>query len=237
MLWVRISLPLSAVMTSIPVYGQEWEVFVATPRVETSDSVLTYGIFASLLVIALSRLYKPSIFEILVRVVFRNQSVLQLVREYYNIITVTDFLLLINFFGIVGMGSVLFVQFPEIPYFVHFVWPLVLFLALLFPLAITSFVTGESVVFRENRYNLFLVPQIVSILVLPMVIIGHLNPELIEILQNLFFGVLGLLFLYLNLRGIVFSLQQSISWYYIILYICTFEILPLTVIFYGFVGR
>jgi hypothetical protein len=235
MLWERISLPLLSRMTSTPVYGQEWELFVATSRPETTDVVLTYGIFLSLIVIALSRLYKPTIFEILFRVVMRNQSVLQLVREHYNVITITDFLLVVNFFGIVGMGSVLFLPI-ELNYFVHFIWPVGLFIYLMLPLALTSFITGEPIIFRENRYNLFLLPQLVSLLLLPLVIIGHLNNELIPDLQGVFIGVLALLFVYLNVRAVIFSLQQAISWYYIILYICTLEILPLTVLFYGFVG-
>lgn len=222
-------------MTSGPLYGQDWDMFVVTSRAETSDPVLTYGIFLSLIVIALSRLYKPTIFEILFRVVVRNQSVLQLVREHYNLITVTDFLLVLNFFGIVGMGSVLFIPI-ELNYMVHFIWPVGLFIYLMLPLAICAFITGEATIFRENRYNLFLLPQLVSLLILPLVIVGHLNSEMVANLQSVFLGILSLMFLYLNIRAVIFSLQQSISWYYIILYICTLEILPLTVLFYGFVG-
>jgi hypothetical protein len=224
-------------MTSNQLYGQQWDVFVATPRPETSDPVLTYGIFLSLIVIALSRLYKPTIFEILFRVVSRNQSVLQIVREHYNIITVTDFLLVLNFFGIVGMGSVLFVEVIDFSYAFHFLWPVVFFLGLMIPLAILSFLVGESMIFRENRYNLFLIPQLVSILLLPLVIVGHLNPELIDSMRVVFFGIVTGLFVYLNIRAVVFSFQQSLSWYYIILYICTLEILPLTAIFYAFIVK
>lgn len=224
-------------MNDILTYNHDfWPLFEALPRSEFVNSVVNYGVFASFLLIALSKFYKPQVFQILLRVSLRNNSLDQIIRENYNSLRVPDFLLLLNFWWTCSMGSVLFFNVAGIPFFVHLIWPIALHLSILIPLGVVSFLTGNRSIKKENVYNLFLIPQFFGIIFLPIIIIGHLNAELMIPMTWLFLGLTGLLFFYINIRGIVFAFQQGISLYYIILYICTLEILPLTVLFYAFVG-
>lgn len=224
-------------MNDILTYNHDfWPLFEALPRSAFSNSLVNYGVFASFFIIALTKSLKPTIFQTLFKVSIRNNSLNQIVRESYNSLRFSDFLLLINFWWTCSMGSILFYDVNSIPLVVHLIWPILLHLFLVIPLGGISFITGSRSIVKENVYNLFLLPQFFGIVFLPIIVIGHLNGELMIPMAWLFLSLLGLLFLYINLRGILFAFQQGISLYYIILYICTLEILPLTVLFYAFVA-
>jgi len=228
---------LCSKMNDILIYNHDfWPLFEALPRSVFSNSLVNYGVFASFFMIALTKAFKPSIFQVLFKVSFRNNSLNQIIRESYNSFRFSDFLLLINFWWTCSMGSILFYDLGNIPLVIHLIWPILLYLFLLIPLGVISFVTGNRSIIKENVYNLFLLPQFFGIIFLPIIVIGHLNGELMIPMAWLFLILVGLLFLYINLRGILFAIQQGISLYYIILYICTLEILPLTVLFYAFVA-
>lgn len=228
-------------MNDILTYNHDfWPLFEALPRTAFSNSLVNYGVFASFLIIALAKFYKPSIFHILLKVGVKNNALNQIIRESYGSFRFPDFLLLINFWWTSTMGSVLFYDIAEIPFEIpfiwHLIWPVLLQLFLFIPLGAISFISGNQSIIKENIYNIFLLPQLFGILFLPIIIIGHLNGELMIPMGWVFACLVSFLFFYINLRGFLFAIQQGISLYYIILYICTLEILPLTVLFYAFVA-
>jgi len=210
--------------------------FEAVQRQQLFNTFVTYGMFISAALIAIARFIRPSIFQTLLRVVLNNQMLDQIIRENYNTLRLTDFMLLINFWLTCSMGSVLFLNNLNISLLLHIIWPILIHVFFMAPLFGVSFVSGDTHFRKENSYNLFLVPQFVGLVILPIIILAHLNMSMIPLFSWFFFFAITVLLLYLNWRGIVFAFQQGISLYYIILYICTLEILPISIVYLTIIG-
>jgi len=82
-------------------------------------------------------------------------------------------------------------------------------------------------IIREYLYVAFLVNKAAGILLFPLVVgLIYFN---IGGVDNLIFGVmvlLSILLLYRTIQGLVLCSGYTISWVYIILYLCTLEIMP-----------
>ena len=230
-------LPLFCMNDIFTSHNDIWPLFEAVPREELTNSILSYGVFVSFVLLAIAKIAKPSVFQVLAKVFLRNSSINQLMRENYNTLRVTDFVLLLNFWLMCTLGSIFYLNIKDVPLLIHVLWPIVLHVCLLLPLFVMSFVSGAKVIIRENVFNFFLVPQFFSLILLPIVLIGHLNVEIIVPLGWSFLIIVVLMYLYINVRGIVFAFRSGISLYYIILYICTLEFLPLSVFFSAFVAN
>lgn len=213
-----------------------WPLFEAVKRSEGTQAIINYGIFFALILISVAKFVRPEIFSALFRILIRNNSINQVIRENYGAVHFSDFLLLINFWLVTSMGSLLFFGGINIPFFVHLLWPVAVQLFFMIPLVLVGFVTGKKSVIRENGFNLVLLPQLLGLLLLPIVVVGHLNSSLIVPAGWAFFVCNALFILFINIRAIFFGLQQGIPLYYIILYICTLEILPLNVFFDAFMA-
>lgn len=72
--------------------------------------------------------------------------------------------------------------------------------------------------------------QLGGILFLVLAVVWVLNKSNTPIFIITYFVFIGILLLFRFLKGVSFSLNHRISWYYFILYLCTLEILPLAVL-------
>jgi hypothetical protein len=214
-----------------------WPLFEAVPRDVSSNTMVNVGIFISLLFIALAKLYKPAIFSVLLKMFINNDSLNQHVREHFNTFNISDFWLLLNFWWVSGMGCVLFFNDGNTTFWLPFFFGMILHLFLLVPLFLVSYISGCSVVRQENSFNLFFLPQLLGVIFLPLVVIGYLNPSLFDYVGWGIFVLSIVLIAYINLRGIIFGIKHSIPLYYIILYICTLEILPALSFYYLITGK
>lgn len=102
----------------------------------------------------------------------------------------------------------------------------------LFGLAIAAWVTGEAEFIKENVIQTIAGFQFAGIIYLILAIFWYLYPGFrIELFYS--FAVVIIVLLSIRLiRGIVSSLIFGVPWYYIILYFCTLEILPILVTYY-----
>lgn len=63
-----------------------------------------------------------------------------------------------------------------------------------------------------------------------MALLWILNQELQHIFEQLFFFTFSLLLLWRIVKGLLLAVQLRYKWYYLILYLCTLEILPLLIL-------
>jgi hypothetical protein len=218
-----------------------WQLFIASPRANPVDTFITGGLVVSVLLIALAKWYRADVFTFLKNIFFRNNLVSQVVKDNYKLKHVGDYLLLINFWVLCVLGGLLMFRQPiyfnfsqNIPIWFTFTWPILFFVWQIIGFFSIAFITGFKAVRQENTLNLVLIPQFIGLILLPLVLMWHLNLIHAEIFTSIFLLILVSLFFYLVFRGIIFSIQQSVPLYYIILYICTLEILPLIVVIYDF---
>lgn len=120
-------------------------------------------------------------------------------------------------------------------------WNLVQSLAiLLFPFALliytsfiastTSFISNTTRLIPEINHITFSLTQSLGIVVLTEFFIFFFKPEY-KILGNLvILSTFGIFYILRLIRGIFIGIQQGVSWYYLILYFWTLEILPVLIL-------
>ncbi|TNE55484.1 MAG: DUF4271 domain-containing protein [Bacteroidetes bacterium] len=196
------------------------------------------GLTISFVLIAMSDMGPNRILRVFSRVLVKNASVERIVDEEYNLKSMSSLLLLLNFvisastliylsqFAIFGSerNTVdLYYFLPLIPLYI-FVWPL-------FWLVFVGWVSGEGKQLSENRKNVILLSQIFGILFTLLVLIWTFNPQWTHYFFLSFVLLMAFMWLFRVWRGVLFSFQHRIPWYYIVLYLMTLEILPLCCVY------
>ncbi len=99
-------------------------------------------------------------------------------------------------------------------------------------MSIVGFLFDKSALFSEYKHNIFVYNKIYGIALLP-VIVGLLYAGEILYVPLIYSGLaLGVVFYLLQLvRGLEIIIRKEFSLFYLILYLCAFEILPIVVLY------
>lgn len=91
---------------------------------------------------------------------------------------------------------------------------------------------GDPGLIREYLFEVILINKVLSILLIPFAIaIVFVNLSYLTVLFITVGIIVGFFLIFRVFQGILMSLSYSVSSVYIILYICTLEILPFLVVF------
>ena len=82
----------------------------------------------------------------------------------------------------------------------------------------------------EHRFNFVLIFQVTGLLLIPCTIIASYSAVAKEEFVYITLIILALVYVYRLVRGVLIGLTNRISLIYIILYLCTLEILPIVVL-------
>jgi len=82
----------------------------------------------------------------------------------------------------------------------------------------------------EHKFNFLLIFQVTGLLLIPCTIIASYSAVGKQVFMYVALTVLILVYVYRLIRGVVIGISNRISLIYIILYLCTLEILPIVVI-------
>lgn len=221
-----------------------WDLFIASPRASMYEVWVLVGLAISVVLFALAKWYRGNIFALLVNLFFKRGAFSQVARENLKSRHIGDFVLLINFWLLCVLGGVLAQQstyfnsiFDKIPIWLFYSWPIFLYLWQYVGLIVVAASSGVTQIKKENIENITYFPQLACLIFFPLILVWQLNSGYSNTFAMLFCFLLILLALYIIFKGIVFSIQKSIPYYYIILYICTLEILPSIFIMYELVGK
>jgi len=149
-------------------------------------------------------------------------------------------LLLINYW--VSSGLILYLITTHLEFGLADTWlvavtaPIVVLFFHLFSLGLSGWVTGESDVFKGPFAMKMIGAQFLGIVYFVCALVWVLKPEYVEFTLNIVLWAFIIESAFRILKSISLVLQQGVSWYYIILYFCTLEILPYLV-FYHYVLR
>jgi hypothetical protein len=190
------------------------------------------GLGISFALLALSKIGTNSLLSIFFKIIFKNNSILKIINEEYALTNFSSFILFLNFIlttSLLTYLSFLHVQIdinnkliyflPLFPIYI-FLWPLLWF-------HLIGIVSKESKVFNENKKNAIVLSQITGFIFSFLLLIWTFNLRFSNLFMIVFILIVLLLWLFKIFRGIIFSFQHGVAWYYIILYFCTLEILPL----------
>ncbi len=199
-------------------------------RSENVAIIATSLLAMSFFVVALARLSSRQMIYGMIRAVYKNKQVEKIVQEEYPLNNLASFFLIVNY--IISASALLFLCLPSRstldPWIVLTLMPLPFLVVFLpwFSLVITGVITGEREVVWESKVNTVLFAHLTGLIYSLILLLWAFNMQWSALFVKIFIGVTAFLWFYRFLRGFVFAFGKGAPWYYIILYFCTFEILP-----------
>ena len=115
--------------------------------------------------------------------------------------------------------------------FLLFSFPLIIIIQPLLTSYFIELLTGESGLLLEVRLNSWLFLKISSIFITINLFFWVFNPNHEIIYSTILIYIYGLIYSIRLIQGLTFAISKGISLYYIILYFCTFELLPFAIVY------
>lgn len=205
-------------------------------REPSADLLVGILIFLAFVTIAISNFLRPNIYPALLVANSKIQGVQTYLRESLPLMKFSSLLLIINY--LLTGGAITYLLLRDVP--IHY--SLKLTLVGLVPLCIlvwnlgsmlsVAWLSGETHVFREPLALKMIGAQLLGVIYFGCALVWMLNARY----DGLFLQIVWWLFvgesLFRWLKSIISVSRRGVDWYYIILYFCTLEILPLSVTYY-----
>ena len=206
------------------------------PNFDTAFWVL---ILLNLVFIAVAKTKNPGYFKALFTTAILNRQLLQATQEDLKITSTSSVLLTFTYFNVLAIvvGFLSFGNFGSAS---------ILFLGILVMLAIIKWATISFIAYvsqtkngiLEHTYNHFIFYQIGGLIMTPFLLFTHFIPAEFQAITTTICLILVMLLLFIReIQSLQRALKARVSVLYIILYLCTLEILPLVLFYYGFVSK
>ena len=196
-----------------------------------------YVLFMAFVTLSIARFARAEVYQTLILANGKFQGIVAYVRETMPLNKPSSLLLILNYF--LSMGAISYMlaensthlQLPS--KVVAFLVPIVVLLWSLICFVVTGWLTGETDKFNAPITLKIIGAQLLGLLYFVCAILWLF----MSIESELFTNIVIVLFLAESFFRIVKSIRivfkQGVSWYYIILYFCTLEILPLLMAYYA----
>lgn len=196
-----------------------------------------YALFFAFIILAFARFARAEVYQTLILANGKFQGVVAYVREVMPLNKPSSWLLLVNY--VLSMGAISYLLAENSPHIqlpakeLVFLVPIFFLLWSLTGFVITGWLTGESDKFSAPITFKIIGAQLLGLLYFLCAILWLF----MSFESQLFIQIVVILFLAESFFRIVKSVRtvfrQGVSWYYIILYLCTLEILPLLMAYYA----
>ena len=206
-----------------------------TERPQSIDWLIVSLLFTSFILVALVRLMQSNIFGSLLVANAKFKGVQAYLKETVPLAYRTTGLLVFNY--LVSFSALLYLLVRDyglepsanwvLIVFVPFIW----FTWTLITMYFSQWITGESDVFQEPIIHKLIAVQLKGLTFFTLAVLWLLNGDFKEYFVWAAVGLLVFDFLFRIMKASVSSLRKGVPWYYIILYFCTLEILPLMVVY------
>ena len=201
---------------------------------------LSIFLIGSFLLLTIAKLSSPNLKLNLIYGVLKNKSITKITREEFPISILTNSCLIINFILVSEVSA--YIYFKSISLesnfsFLLFSFPLIIIIQPLLTSYFIELLTGESGLLLEVRLNSWLFLKISSIFITINLFFWVFNPNHEIIYSTILIYIYGLIYSVRLIQGLTFAISKGISLYYIILYFCTFELLPFAIVFSGISNR
>lgn len=205
------------------------------PRTTTIYLFAFFTLLTSMLFLAITKLSTPNYLYFLSKGILRNRSIEKITKNDFPLSRLSSFLLLTNY---LLSTSVLFYllssyYFPKNSFLANFVILIPLFF-LFGPYLFLSFIealTGDKSFSNEIKLTNWLICKLLGILYSVVLVFLFFTKDYQLFFKEITIVLLIVTYAYKLMRGFVFAISKRISLYYIILYFCTFEIIPLVAFF------
>lgn len=194
-------------------------------------------IFLSFFLLALVKRSNYRVFETLVSLFLNSSNLEQRMKDSLKLTSFASVLLLINYLVIFSVCSYLFFDYIQLlPTWVNlwftFLIPSCLLIIQIGFVLVVNWVTGANLPMNAIIGNTLIVIELTGLLLSLLALFWLLNPEFTYQATVVFISLLALTQIVRVFKNSITVLNSGVGWYYILLYFCTLEILPLFVAYY-----
>lgn len=213
---------------------------VIPESLEIRDTAFNYlvglALFSSIMLLSLARAAQSNIYSSMTIALVKVFGVRAFLRESLPLLGRASLFLIINY--LISGGLVVYLVAKYFEFEVLDVWilallvPISVFFGHLGSMFLTGWMIGAREVFRGPIVMKLLGVQLLGIVYFICALVWVLQPELVEITLKVILWAFIVESLFRIIKSISVVLSLGVSWYYIILYFCTLEILPLLICYY-----
>lgn len=205
-------------------------------RDTSTYQVAGFGLFIAFGLMAITKLLNKNVFNTLLVVNTKVSTIEQYLKEVYNLNSGWSFILLGNYwlsFSLLGYVIAGFLGYDSlITLLLVTIMPIAWVLLSQLNVYLVSLLTGEYDLLKKLIYFRIVGVQLLGVVLFVICTTWILIDSPLRTVLIISLIAVGAEFILRIFKSMSFARQQRISWYYIILYICTLEILPLLVFYY-----
>ena len=194
-------------------------------------------VLVSFLMITFAKFQNNSIFNSLFKLLFANSNFDQVFKEEIKLSSSSSVALIINYFFIISTCVFLSIQATTNISFSHSIGfslaiPAGVFLLQLASLWLIGLITKEMKLIVSPLLETFVIIEFVGFVLFFLALVWVLNPQFSNYFLSAFAFLLAFGFVLRFFKSLLSVLRKGVPLYYIILYFCTLEILPLFIAYY-----
>ncbi len=214
--------------------GTEWESMELVERVGTFGNFQLFFLLISLILIVLAKATNTQSYSVVFKLFFISRKADARIKESWPLLGSPAWFLALNFVITLAHSLYLFLSEEQGESFFAVLITLGIsfgfFLLAFLSMALIAFLTGARTVYQTPMQSTWVLPQFVGIIFFLLNLVWVLNPAFSGYLKLAFLLFFVLLSIKRFVRSSIYLLRNGIEWYYILLYLCTLEILPLSVL-------
>lgn len=210
-------------------------------RLDSGNNMIGVILFAAFITIALVRVSQSGAYAALIVANGKMHGLYTFVKESMPLGKLSSLLLIINY--LLSSSAMLYLFANQRDYSGSTVWwmvallPLLLFGFTLLSLYLTRILVGEAAVFQESILIKIVGTQLIGLIYFCLAIAWMFNMNYSKTFINLMVITFIIEFSFRIIKSILLVSSKQVPMYYIILYFCTLEILPLLGVYYALSGN
>jgi len=195
-------------------------------------STITLLLSIAILLITFARMSSSYFLIAITKSIYKNRSIEKISQEEMPLSALSSFCLLINFLICASCLLYLTVDFfhdtISTNTLLAIIYTPILFLfGPYLLLNLVEFISGEKGITKAIKLTNWAICKFLGILFSLLVLLWIFNDKNAGVFGYILLVILTVCYVYRIIRGIIFAFSKGISWYYIILYFCMFEIIPM----------
>lgn len=203
----------------------------AIPIKDTFNFVFWILMSINLIIIAAVRTIHPAYIRVLFDTALHNRQLINNLREELNFSRMTSILLNLTYFN--ALAIIIWIAIKESNEYLMILLTFVLIGAAIFKLIFIRLIgvfANTKIGLQEHLLNHFIFFQVGGIILTPILIFTHYLPaHYVNLTLIIAASIIALLFVVREMQSFIRAVQYKISIIYIILYLCTLELMPLLV--------
>ncbi len=193
-------------------------------RHEMFPPMVLYVLLATIVLLSILKFRREIVYTHLRAAFFKPPSTTAMAKEEIGFFGKTHWILLFNYFLVSGLAVYMTLIYLQLDDYWLILTPIGYYYLQVLELYFVGIVSGELKRIQEALLLTHYTSHLLGIIFIPLILVWLLNPQFSQYILY----ALVIIFVFLQLirifRSILSALRNNILWYYIILYLCAFEI-------------